>query len=615
MPKHKDFVLENVDPAITDSVVDNVSELLDIVLESVVKKIVANESIDAVSFRKSYEGKLAFQKYAKSNGLTESEDEDFTSVLTAEEVAAIDELIDSYIADLSEAVNDDDEIDPETGEKSDDDDDLDELQVKHMTAKEKLDSKMYRKSAAGKKAIKKFIKKTQKASYKADPTLSRTMQKVAKLRREDEQEDETMGLSEEELAALDAFIVSILESAEDINEAVEKTYLVQLGNPQSSRSVKIKAKSKAAAIAQAEEMKKPGESVNKYVQLVKESDDEEDPEYEEDSDYDEEDPEYEKDSDDDEVDEAGIKHMTAKEKLMAKMYRKSAAGKKALKKYAKKVSRAGYKVDKALSRKMSKVAKLRRESIEEQLTEAMKDMEVFGTLNESESATIKTLFTESVVKFLDESETKIVSALTEEFEGYVSSEVIPSIVDTFDTVYVPEIVESLNKNVEKYLQFVAEDIASTLSDKNLIVKSEKSLQLEDFTSELLGMIKTKLQIIPEQEDAMLVLKSRVDQLKDQLDESIVEKVKLKNALDESKKEQFLLSGILSDLSEAKKEKFLEYVHDELFEMDYSDFTEKVKIELKTASTVVDTKIEEDTKTIKNPIVDNMDLASRTRRLG
>lgn len=567
MPKHKDFVLENVDPAITDSVVDNVSELLDIVLESVVKKIVANESIDAVSFRKSDEGKLAFQKYAKSNGLTESEDEDFTSVLTAEEVAAIDELIDSYIADLSEAVKDDDEIDPETGEKSDDDDDLEELQVKHQTAKEKLDSKMYRKSAAGKKAIKKFVKKSQKASYKADPTLSRTMQKVAKLRREDEQEDETMGLSEEELAALDAFIVDIMESAEEIKEACKK-------------------------------------------------ESEEDPE----SDNDEEDPEYESDdeggdADDDEVDEVAVKHMTAKEKLQAKMYRKSSAGKKSLKKYAKKVSRAGYKVDKALSRKMSKVAKLRRESIEEQLTEAMKDMEVFGTLNESESATIKTLFTESVVKFLDESETKIVSALTEEFEGYVSSEIIPSIVDTFDTAYVPEIVESLNKNVEKYLQFVAEDIASTLSDKNLIVKSEKSLQLEDFTSELLGMIKTKLQIIPEQEDAMLVLKSRVDQLKDQLDESIVEKVKLKNALDESKKEQFLLSGILSDLSEAKKEKFLEYVHDELFEMDYSDFTEKVKTELKAASTVVDTKIEEDTKTIEKPIVDNMDLASRARRLG
>ena len=567
MPKHKDFVLENVDPAITDSVVDNVSELLDIVLESVVKKIVANESIDAVSFRKSDEGKLAFQKYAKSNGLTESEDEDFTSVLTAEEVAAIDELIDSYIADLSEAVKDDDEIDPETGEKRDDDDDLDELQVKHQTAKEKLDSKMYRKSAAGKKAIKKFVKKSQKASYKADPTLSRTMQKVAKLRREDEQEDETMGLSEEELAALDAFIVDIMESAEEIKEACKK-------------------------------------------------ESEEDPE----SDNDEEDPEYDSDgeggdADDDEVDEVAVKHMTAKEKLQAKMYRKSSAGKKSLKKYAKKVSRAGYKVDKALSRKMSKVAKLRRESIEEQLTEAMKDMEVFGTLNESESATIKTLFTESVVKFLDESETKIVSALTEEFEGYVSSEIIPSIVDTFDTAYVPEIVESLNKNVEKYLQFVAEDIASALSDKNLVVKSEKSLQLEDFTSELLGMIKTKLQIIPEQEDAMIVLKSRVDQLKDQLDESIVEKVKLKNALDESKKEQFLLSGILSDLSEAKKEKFLEYVHDELFEMDYSDFTEKVKTELKAASTVVDTKIEEDTKTIDKPIVDNMDLASRARRLG
>lgn len=565
MPKHKDFVLENVDPAITDSVVDNVSELLDIVLESVVKKIVANESIDAVSFRKSDEGKLAFQKYAKSNGLTESEDEDFASVLTAEEVAAIDELIDSYIADLSEAVKDDDEIDPETGEKSDDDDDLDELQVKHMTAKEKLDSKMYRKSAAGKKAIKKFVKKSQKASYKADPTLSRTMQKVAKVRREDEQEDETMGLSEEELAALDAFIVDIMESAEEIKEACKK------------------------------------------------ESDEEDPE------SDEEDPEYESeeggDADDDEVDEVAVKHMTAKEKLQAKMYRKSSAGKKSLKKYAKKVSRAGYKVDKALSRKMSKVAKLRRESIEEQLTEAMKDMEVFGTLNESESATIKTLFTESVVKFLDESETKIVSALTEEFEGYVSSEIVPSIVDTFDTAYVPEIVESLNKNVEKYLQFVAEDIASTLSEKNLIVKSEKSLQLEDFTSELLGMIKTKLQIIPEQEDAMLVLKSRVDQLKDQLDESIVEKVKLKNALDEAKKEQFLLSGILSDLSEAKKEKFLEYVHDELFEMDYSDFTEKVKAELKVASTVVDTKIEEDTKTVEKPIVDNMDLASRARRLG
>ena len=62
--------------------------------------------------------------------------------------------------------------------------------------------------------------------------------------------------------------------------------------------------------------------------------------------------------------EAAIHHMSSAEKLDAKKYRMSAQGKKAIAKYLKKSSRAGYKVNKALSKKMKQVAKLRREDVD-----------------------------------------------------------------------------------------------------------------------------------------------------------------------------------------------------------------------------------------------------------
>ena len=59
-----------------------------------------------------------------------------------------------------------------------------------------------------------------------------------------------------------------------------------------------------------------------------------------------------------------IKHMTQKEKLDAAKYRASAAGRKAIAKYVKKRERAGYKVNKALSKKMKQVAKFRNEDMD-----------------------------------------------------------------------------------------------------------------------------------------------------------------------------------------------------------------------------------------------------------
>ena len=50
---------------------------------------------------------------------------------------------------------------------------------KHQTAKEKLDSKKYRMSTKGKKAIAKYLKKRAKAGYKVDKLRSKLMTKVA----------------------------------------------------------------------------------------------------------------------------------------------------------------------------------------------------------------------------------------------------------------------------------------------------------------------------------------------------------------------------------------------------------------------------------------------------
>jgi len=68
------------------------------------------------------------------------------------------------------------------------------------------------------------------------------------------------------------------------------------------------------------------------------------------------------DDDDDDLDE--VSHLTASQKRDAAKYRKSAEGKKAAKKTARKMSKASYKPDKKRSKAAKKSAKFRRESFE-----------------------------------------------------------------------------------------------------------------------------------------------------------------------------------------------------------------------------------------------------------
>jgi hypothetical protein len=67
----------------------------------------------------------------------------------------------------------------------------------------------------------------------------------------------------------DGYPIGSVVKNKSLTEA--KTYLVQIGDPQSARTVEIIAKNKSDAIKQAEAQKKAGEWINPYVRLKNES--------------------------------------------------------------------------------------------------------------------------------------------------------------------------------------------------------------------------------------------------------------------------------------------------------------------------------------------------------
>jgi hypothetical protein len=507
--------------------------------------------------------------------------ESILEVLDEEEIALVDTIVEEALAFFEACKEDEDEdeddveIDPETGEETEDEEDLEEG-FHHMTKAARIKAKKYRRSAAGRRARKNYLRNLKRRGGRVNRAMSLLRKKQAKFARfesEDMAFMEEFGLNEAELEALDSLIASVVAEGKNIldGELTEEeiSFLEACKEEEDGEEdcVKIEVPfddveeiEDAAEECEVEVLEKDEENGIAYVC----GDEEALRAFLDKLGYDDEIEDLKGEDDDIQLNEFKVNHQTAAEKLMARKYRMSAQGKKAIKKYLKKRAKAGYKVNKALSKKMTQVAKFRREAIEESLNAQFSATPLFESLNEGESNELKGIVFNAVTSILDQSYEKIAEDVSKEYEAYMNEEAMPEMVRIFEE-YSHEIVKNLNNDVENYLDYVAESIVEELEGKNLIVKSQKTEALESFSEDLLALIKDKLNILPEQEDVLLKNKETIKSLSEDVQEAKVEAIRLKNKLAESEREIFVLKNTPAELSEMQKENLNNYVEDVLSE--------------------------------------------------
>lgn len=600
--ENMEFYTEGCNTDDVDIQLEAFDELVEDIMLEALKHMSAKEKLDAKKYRLSAKGKKAIAKHLKKAARAgykvdkkrsrlmkkvadfrrdesvnedidindESICEEFYNTLTVEDLADFDALVEEIVAFAEACKTDEENIDPETGEETDDKDDMDEA-FKHMTATAKAKAKKYRMSAAGKKAIKKYLKKRSRAGYKVDKNRSRLMKKVGSFARH-ESEDlsyaDEMGISESELELLDSLIADVLSSASEVIEELQTEDDVDLVEACKRADEKEQIKIEVPVDSQEEF----DAALEKFAGVELVNKDEENginvvmgceealrgllDELGYDDDV--EDLACDCEDDDDDMNEA-FKHMTAAKRLAAKKYRMSAAGKKALAKYLKKRSRSGYKVDKQRSKLAKKVAMFRNEAIQESLDKQFATTPLFESLNEAESNELKGIVHNAVSSILNQSYDKIAEDVTQDYEKYMTEEVMPETCRLFEE-YKTEIIKNLNEEVESYLNYVAEEVVDSLENKNLIVKSQRSSDLEEFSESLLTLIKDKLNIIPEQEDILIKNQNTIDELNNEIQESKIDNKKLMNKLDEANRQIYILKNIPSELSESQKETLLDYAN-------------------------------------------------------
>ena len=600
--ENMEFYTEGCNTDDVDIQLEAFDELVEDIMLEALKHMSAKEKLDAKKYRLSAKGKKAIAKHLKKAARAgykvdkkrsrlmkkvadfrrdesvnedidindESICEEFYNTLTVEDLADFDALVEEIVAFAEACKTDEENIDPETGEETDDKDDMDEA-FKHMTATAKAKAKKYRMSAAGKKAIKKYLKKRSRAGYKVDKNRSRLMKKVGSFARH-ESEDlsyaDEMGISESELELLDSLIADVLSSASEVIEELQteddvdfveackpadEKEQIKIEVPVDSQEEFDAALEKFAGVELVNKDEENGinvvmgceEALRGLLDELGYDDDVEDLA-------------CDCEDDDDDMNEA-FKHMTAAKRLAAKKYRMSAAGKKALAKYLKKRSRSGYKVDKQRSKLAKKVAMFRNEAIQESLDKQFATTPLFESLNEAESNELKGIVHNAVSSILNQSYDKIAEDVTQDYEKYMTEEVMPETCRLFEE-YKTEIIKNLNEEVESYLNYVAEEVVDSLENKNLIVKSQRSSDLEEFSESLLTLIKDKLNIIPEQEDILIKNQNTIDELNNEIQESKIDNKKLMNKLDEANRQIYILKNIPSELSESQKETLLDYAN-------------------------------------------------------
>lgn len=255
------------------------------------------------------------------------------------------------------------------------------------------------------------------------------------------------------------------------------------------------------------------------------------------------------------------------EESLFSLFANSKEGLQALKEWSNRINASSFKIADCIEPKLNKLASIHIKAFEDHINESLKKSPVvtMGILNESQTDEIKLLVSESVKEMSDISITALKEDMINTCEAYLNEEVIPSILDTFDKTYIPMIKDSLTEEVNEYVTYVAKAIASELAGKNLVLKSRKTLQLEEFETDLIKLIKDKLSIIPEQEDELNKLETRNKELRESLQNVNIEKVKMENKVLELSMENYIISNMPESLSESYKEKLLGYADEVLME--------------------------------------------------
>ena len=226
---------------------------------------------------------------------------------------------------------------------------------------------------------------------------------------------------------------------------------------------------------------------------------------------------------------------------------------------------AQYKIGKSLKTVIANHSAMRLESIKENLDSQLMETTLFESMDSDNANKMKSIVSEAVNAIVEKSCLAVAKDITKIYETYVNNEVIPSIDKYIQKEVVPSILKKLNTNVDKYLKYVAEEISEDLHNEGMLVYSPKSQMLEDFTYDMLSLIKNKLNIMPKREDALIKAKSHISELNEELQDKSVEYKRMKKAYIETKRENYVLTHMPENISESQKEILVNYAKDELCE--------------------------------------------------
>ena len=306
------------------------------------------------------------------------------------------------------------------------------------------------------------------------------------------------------------------------------------------------------------------------------------------------DPEEEEDDEDEEGD-IEEKRMSAAAKAKAKKYRASAAGKKAIAKYIKKASKAGYKVDKKRAKSMKKAALRQSYEVPTTKNQMLKNIydEVNGMLKSDLAAKYESIMGATSFEDIEEDmqeEVRTQAAVTpqdiapinvdDDIEALTKDEqgLTPDFKKKAKTIFeaavhakvvdeVNERMEEQNKEVEAskdefqkelaekvdgYLTYVVEEWMK--ENELAIERGIRSELVEDFMSGLKTLFTEHYIDIPEEKvDMVDDLFTKVEDLETSLDEEINRGVELQKELAQFKKDD-AVKQTTKDLADSDSEK-------------------------------------------------------------
>lgn len=218
---------------------------------------------------------------------------------------------------------------------------------------------------------------------------------------------------------------------------------------------------------------------------------------------------------------------------------------------------------------------IHKEAIQESISEAVKEIPTFGSLNEEESKTLVENFSKLISENIDQAINSITESLLEKVEQYKEDVITPYYNQHINEYIETELLPAVNENVNDYLDFIINSRIEEIMESGMILKSRDSLQLENFRDKLLGLIEDDLQIMPEQEDAYISLENKCKQLSKTLHEDKVEQISSKRQINILENQLWLEKNMPYTLSEATREKVRTQMKNS-FKLSFNEFETAAK---------------------------------------